>query len=188
VKFDLKTKNNIKSSQINIITICGLLLAIQLIIERFRLIIPIGGYPSIKISFGRAIYKFIAIKFGAFYGGIVPALGDLINAFTNPIGNYIWILTISEFMKGYLTGHLWTLTKKIGINNLLLNLIIAILPVSLFFCLVNTFVLKLYGYIPNKIFVFTLIMRLIEEIAMSTYNIIILLIMLHLFKKYYKFR
>jgi hypothetical protein len=175
-----------KSIRCHTSVICSMLLATALVISRFRILIPVAGIPIIKIGLSSPIYKFIAIMFGPFYGGLIPALGDIINAAT--IANYMWMLTVTEFLKGFMVGALWQLTEKTKINNKVLKFIIAIAPPGILFCLVNTFVMQKYFSVPNKIIGTVILVRIAVELGMIVYNIATLMFIIPIYDKFIKRR
>jgi len=171
-----------KISHTKKIIICGIFLAVALVLNRFRIVVPYGGAPIIKISLCSPFYKFIAIIFGPFYGGLIPALGDFIDATTNPIGNYIWMLTVTAFLKGFCVGYSYLFVKKLKIKNEIISLLITIAPAGIVFSFVNSFILRLYLYIPAKLFWSAALVRVAEELIMIIYNIAMLMIMMTIYE------
>lgn len=163
------------------IVVGGIFLALAMIIGRFRIVIPYGGIPFLKISLSGPIYKFVAIILGPMYGGIIPAAADFIGALLNPIGSYIWAFTLVAFVKGFLIGFIWRHAKFL--KQFYIRLTVSVLIPSIISSIINTFVMKIYLLLPENIFIVVLISRLTKEFLMAIFNIIILAIMIDAYKK-----
>ena len=100
-------KNNIsKAKKVIISAFC---LALALIIGRFKLIL-FGG--TVKLTFGGIFYRFASIVVGAGYGFLIAFLSEMLGAILNPVGNYIFLLSVTEGLHGLLVGIIWHLCSK----------------------------------------------------------------------------
>jgi ECF transporter S component (folate family) len=165
------------------IILCGLILAIVIVLNRFEIIIPYGATPIAKISLGDPLCVFIAIALGGFYGGSISMLNDFINSFINPIGNYIFLLNIVSFFRGYLIGLIWTLIKKSKSKRNILDLCMAIAIPDYIGSILDSFILKIYLSIPNNIFRLVILSRLFEKSFVIFYTIAILILISGIYKK-----
>jgi len=90
-----------------------MLVAVAIVINYFRIAVPIGGAPVLNIAFGGPFIKFAGLLFGPIYGGAAGAAVDLAVHFSNPQGAYIWELTLVEFIKGATIAFLFYTGKRI---------------------------------------------------------------------------
>lgn len=89
------------------LAVASLLLALSVMINYFRVTIPVGGAPVLRISPGGPFLRYIGILFGPLYGGIAFGLSDLIGFVLKPENGFIWPLTVVEILKGAAIAWLW---------------------------------------------------------------------------------
>lgn len=172
-------KNNI--SKAKKIIICAFCLALALIIGRFKLIL-FGG--TVKLTFDGIFYKFAAIIIGPFYGLLIAFLSEMLGAILNPVGNYIFLLSVTEGLHGLLVGIVWRLFDKNKFHqNKLIKLFFSLSVPGIMTNFVNSFILKHYLLWANEIFWKTVIIRLGKELIMILINIIVLNLMLDIYEK-----
>ena len=94
------------------LTISAMLITVAIVLNYFRVMIPIGGAPVLSVSFGGPFIKLTGILFGPLYGSAAGAAVDLIVHFASPKGAYIWELTLVEFIKGGAIAFLFYRTSK----------------------------------------------------------------------------
>ena len=172
-------KNNIYKEKK--IIICAFCLALALIIGRFKLIL-FGG--TVKLTFDGIFYKFAAIIIGPFYGLLIAFLSEMLGAILNPVGNYIFLLSVTEGLHGLLVGIVWRLFDKNKFHqNKLIKLFFSLSVPGIMTNFVNSFILKHYLLWANEIFWKTVIIRLGKELIMILINIIVLNLMLDIYEK-----
>lgn len=157
------------------IILSALLLALAIVVNRFRIVIPFGGVPFLKLSLSGPLLKLVAIAIGPMYGGLVPALSDFIGAMTNPIGGYVWLFTVVAFVKGWFTGWLWKITN---------SLFICVTVPCVLGSIANSLIMRYYLMMHQKVFMGILITRLTEEIFVVIFNIIMLKFILKIYERY----
>lgn len=125
-------------SKINIrtITLMGLLIALEIVLNRF---LSINAW-NIKIGFSFVPVVIAAILLGPIHAGIVAALADFLGAVLFPIGAYFPGFTLTAFLNGAVFGLF--LNKKqtllntglaVGINQFLLSLLLNTLWISILY-------------------------------------------------------
>ncbi len=104
------------------ICILGLLVAITTVLAvycTFR----IGIYNKIPLKF---ISVFVtALLYGPFYGGIVGAMGDLLNCLFAPSGMFLPQITVIEFLCGFVFG-LFFYEKQISKKSYIIRMILCV--------------------------------------------------------------
>jgi len=90
-----------------------MLVAVAIVINSFRVTVPIGGAPVLTVSFGGPLIKFAGLLFGPMFGGAAGVVVDLVVHFINPMGAYIWELTVVEFIKGASIAILFQVIQKV---------------------------------------------------------------------------
>ena len=104
--------NETKMNNTHKLTVSAMLIATAVVLNYFRMMIPIGGAPGLSISFGGPFIKLTGILFGPAYGSAAGAAVDLIVHFISPKGAYIWELTLVEFIKGGVIAFLFRKASK----------------------------------------------------------------------------
>lgn len=88
----------------------GLLIAITIVLSAISGYLRIGNISKLSISF---ISVFVSsYAYGGIIGGFVGAAADIISFIVNPTGPFIPLLTIIEFMYGYIYGIFFFNTPK----------------------------------------------------------------------------
>lgn len=103
------------------ITTSAVFLSIALVLKlTTTFYLPILGASGLKIDFSGIFSAFPSLLFGPWYGGAVCALADVLGAVIKPSGAYIPLLTLTQFLSGFLVGVMWKLLyggldiKRIG--------------------------------------------------------------------------
>ena len=172
-------KSNI--SKAKKIIICAFCLALALIIGRFKLIL-FGG--TVKLTFGGIFYRFASIIIGPLYGLLIAFLSEMLGAILNPVGNYIFLLSVTEGLQGLLVGIIWHLfDKNKAHQNKLIKLFFSVSIPGIMTNFANSFILKHYLLWSDEIFWKTVMIRLGKELIMILLNIIVLNVMLDIYDK-----
>ena len=171
--------NNLsKTKKIIISAFC---LSLALIMGRFKIML-FGG--SVKLTFGGIFYRFASIILGSIYGFVIAFLSEMLIAILNTMGNYIFLLSVTEGLQGLFVGLIWNLLDKIGLaKKKLLKLCIAVSIPGLLTSFANSFILKHYLLWSDEIFWGTVVLRLEKEVIMILINVFILRIMLNIYEK-----
>ena len=124
--FNLFKKSFLELKKTKTIVICGLLLAISLILNTQS--IKVGQITVISFSFiSNSISGFL---FGPFVAGILAGLTDFIGHFLNPMGNYFFGFTFNAILRGIFFGLLLYRTVY-GMKNLSIRIIISKLLIAI---------------------------------------------------------
>jgi len=91
----------------------SILLAFAVVIAMFAITIPVGGVPALRISFAGIFNNTTAILFGPMYGGLARGLQDMLNHFINPMGAFLWPITLVAFARGAATGWMWLKVRNV---------------------------------------------------------------------------
>ena len=91
----------------------AIMLALAVVVAIFSITIPVGGVPALRIGFAGIFNNTTAILFGPMFGGIQRALQDMINHFINPMGAFLWPVTVVAFLRGASTGWLWLRVRNV---------------------------------------------------------------------------
>lgn len=172
-------KNNLsKTKQIIISAFC---LSLALIMGRFKIML-FGG--TVKLTFGGIFYRFASVILSPIYGFVIAFLSEMLGAILNPMGNYIFLLSVTEGLQGLFVGLIWNLLDKIGFaKKKLLKLCIAVSIPGLLTSFANSFILKHYLLWADEIFWGTVVLRLEKEVIMILINVFVLNIMLNIYEK-----
>ena len=99
------------------IAVAAMFLALSVVIRVFvSFYLPILGAAGIKIDFSGVFSVFPALLFGPVYGGVVFALSDLLGYVLKPTGAYIPLLTLTQFLTGFLIGIIWNVLMRPGLR------------------------------------------------------------------------
>jgi len=113
----------------------SLLTAISIILTRvFAVMVPLGGLPALRLSFGEIPLIITGILFGPIAGGLSGAVADLIGVTINTTGGFFPGFTISSILWGAIPGLFYLVIKKtkVRINyNIVNSVVIIILAVAL---------------------------------------------------------
>lgn len=121
----------------------ALLVAVTVVLSVFCTI-RVGNAIKIPLKF---ISVFLAAAlFGPWYGGLVCAMGDILNAILVPVGPPIPLLTVLEFVSGFLFGLFFYANNE---KNYILRALICTLLLFLMDMFLTTAVLTSVGYFPN---------------------------------------
>lgn len=105
-------------SIVYIVVMTALLTAIAVVVNLFKVDLPIAGAPVMRISFAGPFVRLAAILFGPIYGGAAGGLLDIISFVIKPSGAYIPPLTVTAILNGVGVGMLWIAMKKIDSEKL----------------------------------------------------------------------
>ena len=140
--FDLFKKSFLELKKTKTIVICGLLLAISLILN--TLTIKVGEIIIISLSF--IATSIVGFLFGPVTAGILAGLSDLLGFFLNPIrGTFHPIFTFNAIVGGLLYGMFLykksnqdkSLINKIIVCKLLVTVIVSLLLNTLSISIIN---------------------------------------------------
>ena len=97
---------------------CALLLAVGLVFRYFSQMIPIAGVGGMRLSISVFFTRIPAILFGPFYGAAVGGLSDFLGWLIRPDeGAYIFPMTLTAALGGFLAGIIFKYIKNIHITN-----------------------------------------------------------------------
>ncbi len=132
---------NKKEFAIKRLSILAMLVAITVILAVFCTI-RIGNAIKIPLKF---ITVFItAALYGPICGGVVGALGDILNSFLVPIGIPLPQITIVEFIYGVIMGLFFYKRQGVYINTVICSVILTLLDIF-----VVSYILTSVGYFPS---------------------------------------
>lgn len=117
----MKTKQNFTYC----IVMTALLTSIAVVVNFFKIDVPIAGANVLRISFSGPFIRLSSLLFGPIYGGISGGLLDILSYIVKPVGGYILPLTLTAILNGILVGVLWTFVKKYDNSILKLFYIVA---------------------------------------------------------------
>lgn len=169
-------KNFLGLRKITVHELCflGLLTALTVIFAVF-FTLRIGNAIKIPLKF---ITVFItAVTFGPIWGGIVGALGDILNAVLVPVGAPIPLITIIEFAYGFIFGIFFYADRK----KYLLKTIICSLILTLIDIFAVSLILTSAGYFPDYYIAVTV------RLPASILKFVIYIITILFLKKYLSF-
>ena len=108
----------------------------------------IGNMIKIPTKF---VTVFIAAAlYGPIWGGVVAALGDLLNAFLVPVGPWLPQITAVEFLYGFIFGlFFFTEHAKTYEKNYLLRTILCALTLTFIDIFPMSWILTTVGYFPS---------------------------------------
>jgi len=98
------------------LTVSAMLIAVAIVVNTYRIPVSIGGATAMTVSFGGPFLKFVGLLFGPLFGGAAGAVVDIIVHFTNPLGAWIWALTLVEFIRGVSIPLLYRSVRKINFS------------------------------------------------------------------------
>lgn len=158
-----------ETKKLRTIVICGLLLAISIILGRFKIKTPIAN-----IGFSFIANSTAAMLFGPVLSAILGALTDILNHIIAPQGDYFFGYTLSAFLAGIIYG-VFLYNKEYNIENkkvFLIRIILAKLIISIFINLgLNTLWTSMF---TGKAYILLLYPRVIKEIFTFFINVAIL--------------
>ena len=136
-------KNFLGLKKLNVRELCvlGLLTALTVVLAiccTFR----IGNAIKIPLKF---ITVFLtSVAFGPVWGGIVAALGDILNSVLVPVGAPLPQITIIEFVYGFIFGlFFYRYSSKYFLKTIICSLILCVIDIS-----VVSYILTSVGYFP----------------------------------------
>ncbi len=176
--FDLFKNSFLELKKTKTIVICGLLLAISLMLNTQAL--KIEGITIITFSFiANSIAGFL---FGPVVSGILGGLTDALTHVINPKGAYFFGFTFNAILGGIFYGSL--LYRKIyGSKNLVLRIVICKILISI---IVNLSLGTLwYSMFSGKGFLILLPARIYKELIVIPIHCIVMYILLKAINKMY---
>ena len=176
--FDLFKNSFLELKKTKTIVICGLLLAISLMLNTQAL--KIEGITIITFSFiANSIAGFL---FGPVVSGILGGLTDALTHVINPKGAYFFGFTFNAILGGIFYGSL--LYRKIyGSKNLVLRIVICKILISI---IVNLSLGTLwYSMFSGKGFLILLPARIYKELIVIPIHCIVIYILLKAINKMY---
>lgn len=112
------------SEFVHAIVMTSFLTALGVVINFFKVDIPIAGAPVMRVSLSSPFIRLSSLLFGPIYGGISGGLLDIISYIIKPVGGYIPPLTLTAILNGILVGLIWKVLKKFNVKTLKLFYII----------------------------------------------------------------
>jgi len=95
------------------LVMASFLTALSIVFTRFLyFMIPLGGLPAIRLSFGESPLMLSGILFGPLVGGLSGLAADLIGVVVNPQGAYFPGFTLSSILWGAIPGLISNFFKK----------------------------------------------------------------------------
>ena len=105
-----KSRNSITTRKL---VMASFLTALSIVFTRFLfLMVPLGGLPALRLSFGESPIMLSGILFGPLIGGLTGLAADLVGVVINPQGAYFPGFTISSVLWGVIPGILAMYFKK----------------------------------------------------------------------------
>lgn len=108
-------KNTFNRQILYSIVMTSLFTSVAVVVNFFKIDIPIAGAPVMRISFSSPFVRLSSILFGAAYGGISGGLLDILSYILKPVGGYIPLLTLTAILNGILVGLIWSSLKKCNV-------------------------------------------------------------------------
>ncbi len=151
----------------------SMLIAITVVLSYLSGFLRIGNAIKFSISF-ISVYVAGAL-FGPWIGGLVGAMADAISCFVNPVGAFIWLLTLIEFVYGASFGFFFKnkLNKKRNTWDILVKAVLCSAFQFVINIFVKTLILKDLGYVPDD-FLSAIYIRLPSCIFMFILMILII--------------
>ncbi len=139
---------NLKKLSVSQLCAVSMLIAVTAVLSVVSGYLRIGSFGKISISFISVYIS--AAAFGPVIGGLVGALADIISYFVNPIGAYVWPLTIIEYAYGFIFGLFFfrNTNSKESISYLKIVFCVALQFAANM--TLKTGVLMSYGYAPSN--------------------------------------
>lgn len=133
--------NNGKSNLMNTRTLvqAGFLIALSIVLTRFlSIMVPLGGMPTLRLSFGEVPLMISGLLFGPIVGGISGLAADLIGVIVNSQGVFHPGFTLSSVLWGVIPGLFGIYFKRkqkkgnpFSIQNIGITVLITIVIISL---------------------------------------------------------
>lgn len=109
-------KNEKNSYFVHTIVMTALLTALAVVINMFKIDIPIAGAPVMRISFSGPFVRLSSILFGPIYGGISGGLLDILSYLVKPTGGYIFPMLLTAILNSVMVALLWSNIKNYSIK------------------------------------------------------------------------
>ncbi len=103
---------------------------------------------AIKIPFKFISVFLTAVIFGPVWGGLVAVIGDILNVFLAPSGAFIPMITVIEFLVGFIFG-LFFYSRPLSGKGYYLRTLICVLTLFLIDLFLTSFILYKVGYFPS---------------------------------------
>lgn len=159
-------KNNSKKERVfttKLIVKLGLLIAISIVLKLvFEIMVPIAGFPALRINFTTIPIIITGVVFGPLAGFIVGAFSDIFCYILKPVGAFFPGFTLSSALCGFIPGIVYKFIKSSNekkINYNILNIFtVLMLSVSVIIVMVSQGIISLSEsgllYQDNKISLF----------------------------------
>jgi len=173
--------NKSKVFDTKILVSCGLLSGISIILTRFfSYMIPLAGFPVLRIGFGDIPVIISGILFGPIAGALTGGVSDILGFIINPMGGpYIPGMTVGAILRGLLPGLIYWVIRnhKVKINFHIINVIFSlIMAVGAIYVPmtqnieISNFILILYGLVALAFIVLPIILGIIVKSKDSLYS------------------
>lgn len=143
----------------------AMLVALTAVLASLSGNLRIGNAVKFSISFV-SVYVSGAL-FGSVWGGFVGAAADVISHFTNPVGMYLWQLTLIEFVYGFLYGVFFGRNRKKRIKSPALSVLLCVMFQFAINIFLKTFILMELGFMGSLSFSGCVLTRLLSCIFMA---------------------
>ncbi len=91
----------------------SLLTGLSIVFTRFfYFMVPLGGMPALRLSFGESPIMVAGILFGPLVGGLSGLAADIVGVIINPQGSFFPGFTLSSILWGVVPGLLRVIFKK----------------------------------------------------------------------------
>ncbi|KNZ42340.1 folate family ECF transporter S component [Acetobacterium bakii] len=107
------------STRTKVVVNCGLLIAISIVLKiLFEVVIPLGGFPSLRLNITALPIMLSGILLGPIAGFAVGFISDLMCFIIKPGGPFFIGFTLSSGLTGLIPGLLFMLIKKKEVKHL----------------------------------------------------------------------
>lgn len=168
-------KGVLSLKKLSVFQLCAvaMLIAVTVVLSAVSGYLRIGNFGKISVSF-ISVYA-AAAAFGPIIGGLVGALADIISCFVNPVGGYLWQLTLIEFVYGFIFGLFFFKrdNQSASAFKLWAKIVICVLLQFAANMTVKTGVLMSVGYAPSN-FAAAFVLRLPSCLAASVLQLVVI--------------
>ena len=142
----------------------AMLIALTAVLSCIAGNLRIGNAVKFSVSFV-SVYVSGAL-FGPVWGGFVGAAADVISHFANPVGAYLWQLTLIELVYGALYGVFFWRSRRKKIKTPALSVLLCVLIQFLINVFLKTYILKDLGFMGDLSFAACILTRLLSCLFM----------------------
>lgn len=143
----------------------AMLIALTAVLSCMAGNLRIGNAVKFSVSFV-SVYVSGAL-FGSLWGGFVGAAADIISHFANPVGAYLWQLTLIEAVYGFLYGVFFAKNGKKKAITPLISVTVCVLIQLLINVFLKTYILRELGFMGELSFAACVLTRLASCLFMA---------------------